>query len=131
MIRFYEGPSATQHYIGKLSSDVSQTYDLGLIRAPVPNEQAPSGTLLEVQPGTEIRLFDYLDPGQGEGYTEIIVQKFEVSNQVPVIDVDQTRLVTSCSTRFKYGGPAALAWTSSKKRLNSASTSVVPSSRRG
>ncbi len=50
VIRFYEGPSATQHYIGKLSSDVSQTYDLSLISAPVPNEQALSCTLLEVQP---------------------------------------------------------------------------------
>jgi hypothetical protein len=52
VIRFYEGPSATQHYIGKLFSDVSQTYDLSLISAPAPNEQALSCTLLEVQPGT-------------------------------------------------------------------------------
>ncbi len=47
VIRFYEGTSATQHYIGKLFSDVSQTYDWGLIRAPVPNEQALSSRLLD------------------------------------------------------------------------------------
>lgn len=56
--RFYEGPSAIQHPNGKLSGDVSQTNDLGLIRAPVPNTQALSCTLLEVQAGTKIKLFN-------------------------------------------------------------------------
>ena len=45
VIRFYEGPSATQHYIGKLSSDVSQTG---------PNAQGSIGefssTLLYIDP---------------------------------------------------------------------------------
>ena len=90
VIRFYEGPSATQHYIGKLSSDVSQTYDLSLISAPVPNQQALSCTLLEVQPGTKIKLFNSPDPGQGEGYTEITVRSYVEEKCVPQFNVDSS-----------------------------------------
>ena len=88
VIRFYEGPSATQHYIGKLSSDVSQTYDLSLISAPVPNEQALSCTLLEVQPGTKIKLFNTPCPSVDEGYTEISVRSYVEDKCVPHFNVD-------------------------------------------
>jgi hypothetical protein len=88
VIRFYEGPAATKHYIGKLSSDVSQSYDLSLISAPVPNEQALSCTLLEVQPGTRIKLFNSPVPTDGEGCTEITVREFIQEKCVPHFDAN-------------------------------------------
>jgi hypothetical protein len=87
VIRFYEGPAATQHYIGKLSSDVSQIYNLSLISAPVPNEQALSCTLLEVQPGTKIKLYNSPVPSQGEGCTEITVRTYVAEKCVPYFNV--------------------------------------------
>ena len=57
-VRFYEGDSCTQHYIGKLNSDFTQSWDLSLINAPVSSETAKSCTLIQVKPGTEIRLYD-------------------------------------------------------------------------
>jgi hypothetical protein len=86
LIRFYEGPAATQHYIGKLSSDVSQVYDLSLISAPVPNEQALSCTLLEVQPGTKIKLFNSPVASADEGCTEITVRTYVEEKCVPVFN---------------------------------------------
>ena len=87
IIRFYEGPEATKHYIGKLSSDLSQTYDLSLVSAPIPNGEALSCTLLEVQPGTKIKLFDSPSPSQDEGYTEIIVRSYVEDKCVPYFNV--------------------------------------------
>jgi len=83
VIRFYEGLAATKHYIGKLSSDVPQCYNLSLISAPLPNEQALSCTLLEVKPGTRIRLFNSPVPADGEGCTEITVRQFVEEKCVP------------------------------------------------
>ena len=57
-IRFYEGDNCSQHYIGKLNSDFTQSWDLTLISAPVSSETAKSCTLIDVKPGTEIRLYD-------------------------------------------------------------------------
>ena len=88
IIRFYEGPAATKHYIGKLSSDLSKTYDLSLISAPVPSEQALSCTLLEVQPGTKVKLFNSSAPSQDEGYTEIIVRSYVEEKYIPYFNVD-------------------------------------------
>ena len=90
VIRFYEGTEATQHYIGKLSSDLSKTYDLSLISAPIPNEEALSCTLIEVQPGTKIKLFNSSSPSQDEGYTEIIVRSYVENRCVPYFDVDSS-----------------------------------------
>jgi hypothetical protein len=86
VIRFYEGPAATQHYIGKLSSDVSQVYDLSLISAPVPNEQALSCTLLEVQPGTRIKLYNSPVAREDEGCTEITVRAYVGEKCVPAFN---------------------------------------------
>ena len=88
VIRFYEGTEATQHYIGKLSSDLSKTYDLSLISAPIPNEEALSCTLIDVQPGTKIKLFN--SPSQDEGYTEIIVRSYVENKCVPYFNVDSS-----------------------------------------
>jgi hypothetical protein len=57
-IRFYEGDNCSQHYIGKLNSDFTQSWDLTLISAPVSSETARSCTLIDVKPGTEVRLYD-------------------------------------------------------------------------
>ena len=88
IIRFYEGPAATKHYIGKLSSDLSKIYDLSLVSAPMPNEQALSCTLLEVQPGTKVKLFNSSAPSQDEGYTEIVVRSFVEEKCIPYFNVD-------------------------------------------
>lgn len=88
VIRFYEGPAATQHYIGKLSSDVSQVYDLSLISAPVPNEQALSCTLLEVQAGTKIKLFNSPVASADEACTEITVRTYVEEKCVPYFNVE-------------------------------------------
>jgi hypothetical protein len=88
MIRFYEGPAATQHYIGKLSTDVSQIYDLSLISAPIPNEQALSCTLLEVQPGTKIKLYNSPVPSEDEGCTEITVLAYVEEKCVPYFNAN-------------------------------------------
>ena len=88
IIRFYEGPAATKHYIGKLSSDVSQTYDLSLVSAPMASEQALSCTLLEVQPGTKLKLFNTSAPSQDEGYTEITVRTYVEEKCIPYFNVD-------------------------------------------
>ena len=90
VIRFYEGPEATKHYIGKLSSELSKTYDLSLISAPIPNEEALSCTLIQVQPGTKIKLFDSPDPSQDEGYTEITVRSYVENKCVPYFNVDSS-----------------------------------------
>ena len=87
VIRFYEGPEATRHYIGKLSSELSKTYDLSLISAPIPNEEALSCTLIEVEPGTKIKLFNSPSPGQDEGHTEIIVREYVENKCVPFFNV--------------------------------------------
>lgn len=87
VIRFYEGPAASQHYIGKLSSDVSQIYDLSLISAPVPNEQALSCTLLEVQPGTKIKLYNSSVVSADEGCTEITVRAYVEDKCVPHLNI--------------------------------------------
>ena len=87
IIRFYEGPEATQHYIGKLSSDLSKTYDLSLISAPIPDEEALSCTLIEVQPGTKIKLFNSHSPSQDEGYTEITVRSYVENKCIPYFNV--------------------------------------------
>ena len=88
VIRFYEGAAATQHYIGKLSSNVSQVYDLSLISAPVPNEQALSCTLLAVESGTKIKLYSSPVPTADEGCTEITVLTFVEDKCVPYFNVD-------------------------------------------
>ena len=88
IIRFYEGPAATKHYIGKLSSDVSQTYDLSLISAPMASEQALSCILLEVQPGTKVKLFNTSAPSQDEGYTEITVRSYVEEKCIAYFNVD-------------------------------------------
>ena len=88
--RFYEGPEATKHYIGKLSSELSKTYDLSLISAPIPNEEALSCTLIQVQPGTKIKLFGSPDPSQDEGYTEITVRSYVENKCVPYFNVDSS-----------------------------------------
>ena len=87
VIRFYEGPAATKHYIGKLNSDFAQTYDLSLISAPVPSEQALSCTLLEVQSGTKIKLFDSPTPSGDEGCTEITVKSYLEDKCIPYFNV--------------------------------------------
>ena len=90
VIRFYEGTEATQHYIGKLSSELSKTYDLSLISAPIPNEEALSCTLIDVQPGTKIKLFNSPSPSDGEGYTEIKVLAHVENKCVPYFNVDSS-----------------------------------------
>lgn len=90
IIRFYEGAEATQHYIGKLSSDLSQTYDLSSASAPIPDGEALSCTLLEVQPGTKIKLFNSPTPSQDEGYTEIIVRSYVEDKCVPYFNADSS-----------------------------------------
>lgn len=90
VIRFYEGPEATKHYIGKLSSELSKTYDLSLISAPIPNEEALSCTLIGVEPGTKIKLFNSSIPSEGEGYTEIIVRSYVENKCVPYFNVDSS-----------------------------------------
>ena len=89
-IRFYEGPAATQHYIGKISSKLSRDYDLSLISAPVSDQQAQSLTLIEVEPVTKIRLFDSATPSAEEECTEIVVQCFVENKMIPYFNV-QTR----------------------------------------
>ena len=90
IIRFYEGTEATQHYIGKLSSDLSQTYDLSLVSAPIPNGEALSCTLLEVQSGTKSRLFSSSSPSEDAGYTEIIVRSYVEDKCVPYFNADSS-----------------------------------------
>ena len=87
-IRFYEGAAATQHYIGKLSSDLTRTYDLSLVSAPIGDGEALSCTLLEVQPGTKIKLFNSATPNPDEGYTEITVRSYVEDKCVPYFNVD-------------------------------------------
>ena len=74
----------------KLSSDLSKTYDLSLISAPIPNEEALSCTLIEVQPGTKIKLFNTHSTSEGEGYTEIIVRSYVENKCVPYFNVDSS-----------------------------------------
>ena len=85
-IRFYEGPEATLHCIGRLSSEVSQQYDLSLISAPVPNQQTNSCTLIGVQPGTKIRLYDHAKPHDDEECAEITVRAFVENKVVPFLN---------------------------------------------
>lgn len=90
MINFYEGTEATQHYIGKLSSELSQTYNLSLASSPIGDGEALSCTLLDVQPGTKIKLFNSSSPSQGEGYTQITVRAYVENRCVPYFDVDSS-----------------------------------------
>ncbi len=88
IVRFYEGTEATQHYIGKLSTDLTKTYDLSLISAPIPNEEALSCTLIAVEPGAKIKLFN--SPSQDAGYTEIIVRAYVENKCIPYFNVDSS-----------------------------------------
>jgi hypothetical protein len=88
VIRFYEGQEATQHYIGTLSSELSKTYDLSQAGAPIGDGEALSCTLLEVQPGTKIKLFTSTSPSPGEGCTEITVRAFVENRCVPYFNID-------------------------------------------
>ena len=86
-IRFYEGPEATLHCIGRLSSEVSQLYDLSLISAPVPNQQTHSCTLIGVKPGTKIRLYDSAKPSADEECAEITVRVLVDNKVIPFLNV--------------------------------------------
>ena len=85
-IRFYEGPSCTQHYIGKLSSELSRGYDLSQIAAPFGNGEALSLTLIQVPQGVKIRLFDAPVPTAGEDCIEIVVRSFVEERCIPSFD---------------------------------------------
>jgi len=88
MINFYEGAEATHHYIGKLPSTLSQTYDLSRAGAPIGDGEALSCTLIEVEPGTKIKLFTPASPSQDEGCTEITVRAFVENRCVPYFNID-------------------------------------------
>jgi len=73
-IRFYEGASCSQHYIGKISSQVDSTWDLTLKSAPIPDREAQSCTLIDVQKGARVILFDTAYETGDDTCTEIIVK---------------------------------------------------------
>lgn len=73
-IRFYEGTECTQHYIGKISSELDSSWDLTLRAAPVPNGEALSCTLIDVKKGARIMLFDTAENTGEDTCTEIIVK---------------------------------------------------------
>ena len=57
-VRFYEGAGCSQHYIGKISSEIDHGWDLSLLSSPIPNGEAKACTLIQVQAGAKLRVFD-------------------------------------------------------------------------
>ena len=79
-IRFYEGPECTQHYIGKIVSNVNSDWDLTLISSPIGDGEALSCALIDVKKGVRIRLYNSPVLGDDVGCTEILV-KADVENK--------------------------------------------------
>jgi hypothetical protein len=57
-VRFFEGAGCSQHLIGRLNSEFDHEWDLSLISSPIPNGQVKSCTLIQVQAGAKVRVFD-------------------------------------------------------------------------
>ena len=79
-IRFYEGPECTQHYIGKISSNIDSNWNLSLVSAPVGDGAAKSCWLFDVKKGVRIRLYNSQVADDEAGCTEILV-KADVDNK--------------------------------------------------
>lgn len=82
-IRFYEGAGCTQHYIGKLNSEFDHHWDLALVSSPVPEGEARSCTLIQVQPGAKVRLYDSTYSTPDANYAEIRALTFVENRCVP------------------------------------------------
>jgi hypothetical protein len=79
-IRFYEGPECTQHYIGKIVSNVNSEWNLALISSPIADGAAQSCALIDVKKGVRIRLYNAPIANDDAGCTEILV-KADVDNK--------------------------------------------------
>jgi hypothetical protein len=82
-VRFYEGDGCSQHYIGKLNSEFDHEWDLSLISSPVPNGEAKSCTLIQVQAGAKVRVFDSSFGSPQENCAEITVLSYVEDRCIP------------------------------------------------
>ena len=89
-IRFYEGPECTQHYIGKVSSNINSEWNLSLISAPVGDGEAKSCSLIEVKKGVRVRLYNAPVANDNAGCTEILVKADVDNKEVLYFDANHT-----------------------------------------
>ena len=82
-VRFYEGDGCSQHYIGKLNSEFDHDWDLSLLSSPVPNGEAKSCTLIQVQAGAKVRVFDSSFGSPQENCAEITVLSYVEDRCIP------------------------------------------------
>ena len=81
-VRFYEGDGCSQH-IGKLNSEFPHEWDLSLMSAPIPNGEAKSCTLIQVQAGAKIRVYDSSFGSPQENCAEISVLSYVEDRCIP------------------------------------------------
>ena len=82
-VGFYEGDGCSQHYIGKVNSEFDHEWDLSLISSPIPNGQVKSCTLIQVQAGAKVRVFDSSFGSPEENCTEIAVLSYVEHRCIP------------------------------------------------
>ena len=82
-VRFYEGDGCSQHYIGKVNSEFDLELDLSLISSPIPNGEVKSCTLIQVQAGAKVRVFDSSFGSPQENCAEITVLSYVEDRCIP------------------------------------------------
>ncbi len=82
-VRFYEGAGCSQHYIGKISSEIDHGWDLSLLSSPIPNGEAKACTLIQVQAGAKLRVFDSSFGSSQENCAEITALSYVEDRCIP------------------------------------------------
>jgi len=82
-IRFFEGAGCSQHLIGRINSEFDHEWDLSLISSPIPNGAVQSCTLIQVQAGAKIRVFDSSYGSSQENCAEIAVLSYVEDRCIP------------------------------------------------
>ncbi len=82
-IRFFEGAGCSQHLIGRIKSEFDHEWDLSLISSPIPSGEVQSCTLIQVQAGAKVRVFDSSFGSPRENCAEIAVLSYVENRCIP------------------------------------------------
>ena len=82
-IRFFEGAGCSQHLIGRINSEFDHEWDLSLISSPIPSGEVKSCTLIQVQAGARVRVYDASFGSPQENCAEITVLSYVEDRCIP------------------------------------------------
>ena len=82
-VRFFEGDGCSQHLIGRINSEFDHEWDLSLISSPIPSGEVKSCTLIQVQAGAKVRVYDASFGSSQENCAEITVLSYVEDRCIP------------------------------------------------